>query len=53
MDEWKYYNNALIPTTPPHISPSVPSKGFWKALKSSMCVGGGQTTSLCKMDNRF
>ena len=39
MDEWKYYNNALIPTTPPHISPSVPSKGFWKALKSSMCVG--------------
>ena len=52
MDEWKYYNNALIPTTPPHISPSVPSKGFWKALKSSMCVGG-QTTSLCKMDNRF
>lgn len=39
INEWKYYNNALIPITPPHVNPSVPEKNFWKTLKS---IGGGQ-----------
>ena len=40
INEWKYYNNALIPITPPHVNPSVPEKNFWKTLKS---IGGGRS----------
>ena len=34
LNEWKYYNHALIPTTPPHIDVKLPQGNFWKALNN-------------------
>lgn len=39
MNNWQYYNNALIPATPPHIvvnDSQLKDKKFWKSLKSKV-----------------
>jgi len=50
MEEWKYYIHAMIPTTPPHISPdtsSITNGNIWNKQ-----AGGGYSSS-SKMDDEF
>ena len=48
IQDWKYYNHAVISTLGPHEEPDltcINNGDVWK-------IGGGYTTP-CKMDNRL